>query len=55
MDETQLRREYDSECMYRVNPPNFETWKRNKEQREQYYARQESIAKHPPDEDAWNK
>jgi len=26
-----------------------------KERREQYYKRQESSARHPPDEDEWNK
>lgn len=28
-------------------------WVKNR--REQYYKRQESIARHPPDEDDWNK
>ena len=26
-----------------------------KERRENYYKRQENIARHPPDEDEWNK
>jgi hypothetical protein len=55
MDKQQLYHLYQQECLYRVNPPSFETWCKNKEQKEAYYTRQKQIENSPPDEDAWNK
>lgn len=55
MDQEQLRRQYQEDTMYMVNPPSFEAWMSNKERKDNYYKNQERIASHPPDEDEWNK
>lgn len=55
MDQQQLRRLYEQECSYCVNPPSFQSWLAARQRREEYETRQESIARNSPDEDNWNK